>query len=225
MLLEIIAININDISKINKSKATQIELCSNMSQGGYTPDYDLIKASTELSKLPVRVMVRRSNDGFNISPEEFNLLLADIEFIKTTKATGIVCGILTKHHTIDIDRMKTIVELARPLKVTFHRAFDEVKDHKIALQQLVELGIDSVLTAGGTKPILDNLGHIKKLEQHQFPIKILLGSGINLKNINIFKNQKLTNIHVGRCVREDESFNKPISIELIKQIYDIFEEN
>lgn len=222
MFLEVIATNLNDISKINKTKAKSIELCANMDQGGYTPDYEIIKACTELSKIPVKVMVRRSNNGFDISNEEFQQLLLDIEFIKTTKAAGIVCGILTKDQKIDLARMKTIVQVAKPLKVSFHRAFDEIEKHDEALKQLTALGVDTVLTSGGKKPLLENLGHIKRLANLNLPIRILLGAGINFNNINILIKQGLTTLHVGKCVRKDESFEKPIAVELIDKLFDNF---
>lgn len=218
MFLEVIATSLQDIEKINYSLANQIELCVAMEFGGYTPDYELIAEACQLSIKPVMVMIRNNNDSFNITDNDFGIFKKDIEFIKTTHAYGIVCGILTKDGNIDMARMREIVNLAKPLKVTFHRAFDEIINKTQALKQLVKLGITTVLTSGGKNDIISNINTFKTLKKLNLPIRILAGGGVNMENINILLKNGINDIHVGKCIHENNSFASPINRQLIDKI-------
>lgn len=218
MFLEVIATSLQDIEKINNSMANQVELCTAMEFGGYTPSYELIAEACKLSSKPVMVMVRNNNNGFNISDNDFKIFKKDIAFIKTTHAFGIVCGILTKENNVDIERMSEIIKLAKPLKVTFHCAFDEIFNKKQALEQLVKLGVTTVLTSGGKNNIIENINDFKILKKLKLPIRILAGGGVNLENINILLKNGINDIHVGKCVHEGESFNNQINYQLINKI-------
>lgn len=134
MFLEVIATSLKDIENINQPQADQIELCANMEFGGYTPNYDLIAQACSLAKAPVMVMVRHNNDSFEVDDITFQQFKKDIAFIKTTNAAGIVCGILKKNNNVDINKMQTIIKLAKPLRITFHRAFDNVSNQAKVLQ-------------------------------------------------------------------------------------------
>lgn len=221
MFLEVIATSLQDIEKINNSEANQVELCAAMEFGGYTPSYELIAEACKLSLKPVMVMVRNNNNGFNVTASDFEVFKKDIAFIKTTHASGIVCGILTKDNTVDIERMSEIIKLAKPLKVTFHRAFDEIINKKQALQQLVKLGVTTILTSGGKNNIINNINDFKILKQLRLPIRILAGGGVNLENINILLKNGINDIHVGKCVHEGNSFNNQIDYQIINKIKSI----
>lgn len=218
MFLEVIATSLSDIEKINSSEANQIELCAAMEFGGYTPSYELIAVACKVSSKPVMVMVRNHNNGFSITDNDFKIFKKDIAFIKTTHAAGIVCGILTKDNNIDLEKMNEIIKLAKPLKVTFHRAFDEIINKEQALIQLVKLGITTVLTSGGQDNIINNIKNFKSLKKLNLPIRILAAGGVNLENINILLKNGINNIHVGKCVHDDNSFKNPINSKLINQI-------
>lgn len=218
MFLEVIATSLQDIKNINNSEANQVELCTAMEFGGYTPSYQLIAEACQLSLKPVMVMIRNNNNGFNVTDSEFQVFKKDITFIKTTDASGIVCGILTKNNIVDIERMREIIELAKPLRVTFHRAFDEITNKKQALEQLVKLGVSTVLTSGGKNNIIDNINNFKILKKLNLPITILAGGGVDLDNINLLLKNGITDIHVGKCVHENNSFNKQINKQIINKI-------
>jgi len=218
MFLEVIATSIADVIKINETKAHQIELCAAMENGGYTPDYQLILQACAQSIIPVMVMVRRVNNTFNIDDATFLQLQTDIKFIKTTQAQGIVCGILTNDKLVDQERMKVIMALAKPLRVTFHRALDQVTDQVTALKILVDLGISTVLTSGGTNNIMNNIPNLQVLAKLNLPIKILAGGGINHHNLPILLENGIKNIHVGKTVRYHNSFAEPISSQLINDL-------
>jgi len=96
MFLEVIATSLKDIEKINNSLANQVELCTAMEFGGYTPSHELIAEACKISLKPVMVMVR-NNNGFNITDNDFKIFKRDIEFIKTTHASDIVCGMEWQH--------------------------------------------------------------------------------------------------------------------------------
>lgn len=218
MFLEVIATSMKDIEKINNSLANQVELCSAMEFGGYTPSYELIAEACQFSTKPVMVMVRNSNNGFSVTADDFKIFQKDIEFIKTTHAAGIVCGILTRDNEIDMEKMREIIKLAKPLKVTFHRAFDEIVNKMAALQQLVKLGVTNVLTSGGKDNVVNNVNVLTTLKQLNLPIRILTGGGVNLENISLFLKNGIDDIHVGKCVHANNSFEQPISSELINKI-------
>ena len=218
MFLEVIATSLKDIEKINLSLANQVELCTAMEFGGYTPSYEFIDEACKISLKPVMVMVRNNNSGFNITDNDFKIFKKDIEFIKTTNASGIVCGILTKDNNIDVKRMSEIIKLAKPLKVTFHRAFDKIFNKKQALEQLVTLGVTTVLTSGGQNNIIHNINKFKELKKLNLPIKIFVGGGINLENVNVLIKNGINDIHVGKCVHENNNFNNPINYKLINNI-------
>ena len=221
MFLEVIATSLKDIEKINNSLADQVELCTAMEFGGYTPSYELIAEACKISLKPVMVMVRNNNNGFNITDNDFKIFKRDIEFIKTTHASGVVSGILTKDNNIDVERMSEIIKLAKPLKITFHRAFDEIFNKKQALEQLVKLGVTTVLTSGGQDNIVNNINKFKELKKLNLPIKILAGGGVNLENVNVLLKNGINDIHVGKCVHEDNNFNNPINYKLINNIKNI----
>lgn len=216
MFLEVIATSLQDIEKINNSEANQVELCTAMELGGYTPSYELIAEACKLSLKPVMVMVR-NNNGFNVIDSDFEVFKKDIAFIKTTHASGIVCGILTKDNSVDIERMTEIIKLVKPLKVTFHRAFDEITNKKQVLQQLVKLGVTTVLTSGGKNNIINNFNNFKMLKKLKLSIRIL-AVVVNLENINILLTNGINDIHVGKCVHEDNSFANQINYQIINKI-------
>lgn len=218
MFLEVIATSLKDIENINKSQADQIELCKSMEFGGYTPRYELIAQACRLSEKPVMVMVRHNNDSFEVDDKNFEQFKKDIDFIKTTHAAGIVCGVLIKNNNVDINTMEKIIKLAKPLHVTFHRAFDGLNDQSKILQELVDLGITTVLTSGGIGEITNNIANFKILKKLKLPVRILAGGGINMENLPLFVENGITDIHVGKCVRKDNSFENPIDPNLIDKI-------
>ena len=199
-----VATNLQDVKDMQGSCINSIELCADIKEGGRTPDYQLIKEACEISKIPIHVMVRHRTD-FMFDPSDYNQLLKDILFIRQTKAEAIVVGFLNANKTIDMHHMREICLNAYPLKVTFHKAFDEIADQKTALHELVQLGVHCVLTQGGSqKAIGDNIKHLQDLVNMQLPIKILLGGGINPENYPALS-KHFDNIHVNTLVRKDYS--------------------
>ncbi len=131
------------------SGATRIELCEHLACGGTTPSYGTIRQVTEKLDIPVMVMIRPRGGDFCYSQDEYEIMCHDVEICRQLKATGVVFGLLNPDQTIDIERTARLVQLARPMKVTFHKAIDESKDILYAVKQLKNIGVDRILTSGG----------------------------------------------------------------------------
>ena len=180
-------------SAINACKggASRLELCSNLPGGGTTPSIGLMKLITKaITDIPVFVMIRPRSGDFCYTDTEFAVMKEDLISLKQEKANGFVFGVLTPDGTIDKDRCSVLVSLARPLPVTFHRAFDMVKEPFVALETLILLGFERVLTSGLANNAIDGILIIRQLiELSRDRIIILPGAGITKDNIQIIIDQ------------------------------------
>lgn len=196
MIVEICANSFESAFNAQKAGAHRIELCSELAVGGITPSYGLIKQVMTLLSIPVFVLVRPRSGDFNYSDREFEIMKHDIELCKKLGCMGIVSGILYEDNSIDILRMKELIELVKPLPFVFHRAFDLVPDPINALNILMALGVQRVLTSGQESTALRGLELIQKLkDQAKNKISILPGGGINLENVMQFKEAGFNEIH------------------------------
>ncbi|WP_338984696.1 copper homeostasis protein CutC [Spiroplasma endosymbiont of Diplazon laetatorius] len=216
MLLEVIAKDLKDIKIINNSNANRIEFCRELKIGGLTPFLEDVIECCSYSVLPVNVIVRNTERDFFYSDEEKKEMIEQIKAIKNTKANGIVIGALNKDLTIDTDFLKQVIEIKGDLEVTFHKAFDEVKDFKKSYAILNELKINNVLTSGG-KNIKDGMETLKELVSMNLDTKVLIGGGVNQDNFLELK-QISDNIHVGSCVRNNSSWDELSSAEKINEL-------
>ncbi|WP_339033825.1 copper homeostasis protein CutC [Spiroplasma endosymbiont of Cantharis rufa] len=219
MLLEVIGKDFKDIRLISNSNASRIEFCNDLKVGGLTPALEDIKYACDLSKLPINIIVRNTARDFFYTEKEKKDMIEQIKFIRTTKANGIVIGALNKDLTIDVQFMKQVIKQKGNLEITFHKAFDEVKDFIESYRLLNELGIDNVLTSGG-HDIKKGRKIIKKLVTLNLNTKVLVGGGIDQKNFSSFK--KLSkNIHVGSCVRNNKSWDESVNEKKINELLEI----
>ena len=196
MILEICASNYLSAINAQQAVAHRIELCSELAVGGITPSYGLLKQVLKSVTIPVFVLIRPRSGNFTYSDHEFEIMKQDIQLCKDLGCAGIVSGVLNNNNTINIERTKELVELSKPLEFTFHRAFDLVINPKEALEQLINLGVNRVLTSGQHSKAIDGLDLLKALkEQAKNRITILPGSGINSENAKIFKDSGFKEIH------------------------------
>jgi copper homeostasis protein len=135
--------------------ATRIELCENLTVGGTTPSYGTIKKCKELLPVPFMVMIRPRGGDFVYTDDEFKLMKEDIAVCRELKVPGVVFGLLTTSGQIDIPRTRELIELARPMQVTFHKAIDETEDIAAAARQLKALGVNRILSSGGKPTALE----------------------------------------------------------------------
>jgi len=146
--IEICVENTDGLVAAQNAGADRAELCASLVEGGLTPSYGMVREAQRVAKIPFFVMVRPRGGDFLYSEIEFNSMLEDVKAFRDMGVEGIVAGCLTADGRIDVGRMKAIVEAARPMKVTCHRAFDMTRDHVEAIEALVEAGVDRVLTSG-----------------------------------------------------------------------------
>lgn len=171
-----------------KSGADRAELCSDLFEGGLTPTVGTFLYLKEHATIPMNVMIRPRAGDFCYSNVEFEVMKKEVLFFKEHGASGIVFGILTPDGEIDMVRSKEIIELARPLPVTFHRAFDMTKDAFSSLEKLIELSVDRVLTSGLETSVLEGADTLKELVKVAGDrIIVMPGCGINERNFKKIK--------------------------------------
>src|SRR4051794_24537161 len=146
--LEIAAFNIQSALVAAKAGADRIELCENPADGGTTPSFGTLKTVREKINIPVFPIVRPRGGDFLYSDEEFEVIKKDVVLIKSLGFEGIVFGLLKKDGTIDKQRTAKLVELAYPIEVTFHRAFDRAVEPLHALEEIITCGCQQILTSG-----------------------------------------------------------------------------
>lgn len=185
--------------------ADRLELCADLFNGGITPSMGTIELVSKHVKIPIMVMIRSGVGDFCSSDLEFEEMKKNIEYIKQFNVTGVVLGILNVDCSIDLQRTKELIQLARPMEVTFHRAFDLTRDPLEALDQLVKLGVDRILTSGQERNAYDGINMIKKLVKRAGDkIIIMPGGGINEDNAaEIVAKCGVKEIHASARVRKE----------------------
>src|ERR1051326_5692576 len=179
--------------------ATRVELCSGLIEGGATPSAGLIETTRAAISIPLHVMIRPRGGDFLYDSHEFETMRRDIVLAQQLGANGIVFGILKIDGCVDLARTRELAELARPLGVTFHRAFDMTSDLFRALDDLCTVGIDRVLTSGGEQTALLGQQTIAQLvTKAQGKIAVMAGSGIKPDNARrLMEETGVKEIHVG----------------------------
>ncbi len=227
MLLEICANSYESAINAQKAGAHRIEICSELSVGGITPSYGLLQKIAENITIPVHVLIRPRSGNFCYSNSEFEQMKTDILICKKLGFQGIVAGVLTENHEIDVEKTKQLIALSKPLSFTFHRAFDVVTNPKKVVQILQNLGVDRILTSGAKEKAedgIDLLIELKKMTEHK--LIILPGSGINKDNVALFKNAGFKEIHTSaskiftnkKSIFSDKTMQTISDIETIKMI-------
>jgi copper homeostasis protein len=164
--------------------ADRIELCANLAEGGTTPSHGLIIKCREKFTVPIFPIIRPRGGDFLYGKDEFGIMARDIDLCKATGCEGIVLGMLNIDGTIDMIRMSDLVEQAYPMSVTFHRAFDRCRDPFVALEELIEIGCDRILTSGQKPSIADGVDLVAELNKAAANrIIIMPGSGVRKDNI------------------------------------------
>lgn len=146
--LEVIGFTIDDCIKAQEAGVHRIELCDNVAEGGTTPSYGFIKAAREKLDIELYVMIRPRGGDFNYSKEEYEIMKEDIKVCKQLGCDGIVLGILTDKGEVDKARCSNLIELSYPMGVTFHRAFDRTADPFKAIEDIIDIGCERILTSG-----------------------------------------------------------------------------
>ncbi len=185
ILLEICCGSVDDAIEAGQGGADRVELNSSMFLGGLTPSMGSVIEAKKQIAIPVMVMIRPRSGGFCYTDAEYQVMLHDTRLALESGADGIVFGILCADGIVDIDRCRSVVDLVKASgkEVVFHRAFDVLPDPFEAMEQLVELGIDRILTSGQERSVPEGIPLLKKLiETAADRIQILPGGGIKPHN-------------------------------------------
>jgi copper homeostasis protein len=163
--------------------AVRVELCDNLFEGGTTPSAGMIALTRQHIDIALHVIIRPRGGDFYYSDLEYAVMRYDVEEAKRLGADGVVIGLLTPEGDIDVERTRGLIELARPLSITFHRAFDVCRHPFAALETLIDLGVDRLLTSGQERSALEGLDLIAGLAQHaRDRLVVMPGGGISERN-------------------------------------------
>lgn len=183
MTFELCAETVDACLAARDGGAHRIELCSGLSEGGLTPSHGLIRDALERSGLPVHVLIRLRGGDFAYSTCEIDIMREDILHAKELGAAGVVFGVLRPNTSVDIERTRALVQVARPMEVTFHRAFDATPSLTQALEDVIATGADRLLTSGGQRNVVAGSAVLADLVLRAGQrIQIAVGGGLRLQN-------------------------------------------
>jgi copper homeostasis protein len=182
--------------------ANRVELCADLLEGGCTPSAGTVQLARKRLDIRMNVIIRPRGGDFCYSDAEFEVMKLDVELAKKVGADGVVIGILNEDGSVDVERTRTLKELAHPMSVTFHRAFDMSRDPFEAMESLIGLGVDRILTSGQEASVLEGLDLITDLVQRaRDRIIIMPGGSITERNIGkIVAQSGVKEVHVAAPV-------------------------
>tara|TARA_R110001592_G_scaffold101852_2_gene288002 strand:+ start:12040 stop:12768 length:729 start_codon:yes stop_codon:yes gene_type:complete len=208
MKLEICANSYQSAINAEKAGANRIELCAELAVGGITPSYGLLKKVVENLTIPIHVLVRPRSGDFTYSDDEFQILKEDILICKELGVLGIVSGVLHIDNSIDIERTKELVEIAKPMNFTFHRAFDWVLNPIDEIKNLEKIGVVRILTSGQETSAEKGLNNLIEFQKATSKITIMPGGGINKNNIKLFQENEFKEVHLS-ATSQTKTIEKP----------------
>lgn len=217
----------------------RVELCAGIPEGGTTPSYGEVITAREITGIKLHVIIRPRGGDFLYSSTEINIMLKDIELMNKARVDGVVFGCLTPEGDVDKSIMKELISAAKGISVTFHRAFDVCRDPYTALEEIIDLGCDRILTSGQASTAEKGIPLLQKLnEQAADRITLMAGCGVNKDNIHriaqetnikefhfsaremmksrmIYRNQ---NVSMGGTISIDEYSYPETTADKVKQI-------
>jgi copper homeostasis protein len=199
LLIEVCVDSVHSAVAAERGGAARIELCSGLIEGGVTPSAGLIEMTRAAVGIPLHVMIRPRGGDFCYDSDEFETMQRDIAVARQLGGNGVVFGILDVNANVDVARTQQLVELARPLEVTFHRAFDMTADLFQALEDVCAAGVHRLLTSGGEQTSLQGQATIAQLVRRaRGRVIVMPGSGIKPENARSLVEQTgAREIHVG----------------------------
>lgn len=178
--------------------ADRVELCDDLVEGGTTPSAGMIELCAERLNIPVFVIIRPRGGDFLYADAEFEVMRRDVARASAFGASGVVLGLLLRDGTVDTERTRILIDEARPLSVTFHRAFDVARDADEALDALLELGVDRVLSSGRAASAEEGIPTLARMvDRAADSLVVLAGGGIREENVEqIVAGTNVREIHV-----------------------------
>lgn len=218
-MLEIIAVTLEEVILIEKLGATQIELISGFAEGGLTPSYGIIEKALKGVNIPINVMLRPHSRSFTYSTYDLDVMQVDAMIMNNLGVKNIVVGVLDENGLPDLKALDYILK-GTDLTITFHRAFDSSSDLLKSLEILKGYDrVKTILTSGGEGKAPDNLNMLKRIIENRGHINILVGSGVNIENMeDINKQLNNENYHIGTAVRNNHFNNKIFEDHLLNAV-------
>jgi copper homeostasis protein len=198
-LVEVCIGSVGDALAAEADGADRVELCAATEVGGLTPSLGLLERVLAATRLPVIAMIRPRPGGFAYSPAEFAVALRDAEHMLAYGAAGLAFGFLTPAGQLDAARARELVELAGDRETVFHRAFDFLPDPLAAADELIELGVQRILTSGGAATAIAGASAIRAIrERVAGRLEVMPGGGITADSVvELVKQTGCDQIHVG----------------------------
>ncbi|REC62056.1 copper homeostasis protein CutC [Chryseobacterium pennae] len=197
--------------------ADRIELCSGLSEGGTTPDFESTKSLREKINIPIFVMIRPRGGDFTYSDTEFEQMKTDLTALKLLNVDGFVFGILDENDEVNKAQNKILIELASPLPCTFHRAFDRANGLEESLEKVIECGFTTILTSGQKPNVSEGKENLKKLVAlSNGRIEILVGGGLRSSNIEGIREATKAGYFHSSAITDGGSFANPDEVVALK---------
>ncbi len=218
--IEVIAWSLDDALEIYKAGADRIELVADLSRGGLTPDLDLVKQVVQLTNIPVRVMVRETDESFVYDEQTMIKHIEYVEKLREIGPEGIVFGSLTHEGKINFVQLESIIKVKGDMKLTFHRAFDELDESNFEeeFDKLSQYDVDTLLTSGTCVNAWEGRYILKRLIE-KGTINILPAKSISIHNAkDIIDNTGANYVHVGYAVRDVENESGKIDKNKIEEL-------
>lgn len=194
-MVEVCANGVESCLAAQEGGADRVELCAGIPEGGTTPSYgEIMVARRVLTTTRLHVIIRPRGGDFLYSDLEVERMAADITVCRELGVDGVVFGCLRADGTIDVERNRYLMDCASGMSVTMHRAFDRTADPALALEQVIDLGFDRILTSGQQPQAIQGVDLLTKLNrQAAGRITLMAGSGVNEQNIRTIRD--VTGLH------------------------------
>lgn len=214
MIVEICANSFESARAAARAGADRIELCTELSVGGLTPSYGVIEKVKRELEIPVHVLIRPRSGNFTYTEAELEVMLQDIEVCKNLGCAGIVSGVLTREHEIDLKATEQLKGAASQIEFTFHRAFDWCADPLKGLQQLKEFGVDRLLSSGQESSAIEGIEILSRLKAASGDrLQIMPGGGISIQNIQAFKERGFEAVHLS-ATKKVQTLDRPPTVSM-----------
>ena len=218
-ILEIACFSVEACLEAEKAGADRIEFCAEYGIGGITPKHEDVLRVKKLISIPVHVIIRPRGGNFLYSSEEIEIMKNDILFCKSIGINGVVFGVLNAFNKIDLEINKELIEFAKPMSTTFHRAIDECENLEEAISDVIKLGFDRVLTSGGKKNALDGVEELRTLNRKfGTTIIVIAGGGIRSSNFKSMINETQCKEYHSAAITNNTDLIDANEVTLLKEI-------
>lgn len=199
--------------------ADRLELCEDLAISGVTPNDALLAATLAAVSIPVHVLIRPRGGDFVYTEAEFELMRKQVKHVKAAGAAAVAIGVLLPDRRVDVERTRELAELARPMKVTFHRAFDETANLEEALEDVILTGADCLLTSGGATNVLEGAETIGRLQvQAGDRLELMAGGGLRLTNLSeVVQRSRITYLHGSLSRVRNSSGDRSVFVEDVRE--------